>query len=372
MSTQPTPQSEIKEIKVELVPVFDTTQALVVTDANRQAIVATLTGAKEKLPALQRFAATVVISTQADYEGVAVKRKELKALQKDVEAALEEQISKAHGVHKAWTSLKSIFVTPSAEADRLMERKQSAFIQEQKRIAEELQAKLDREAKEKERIEREKQEALARRQREIEAAERQKAEEARRKQQEALETAQRAEAEARRKQLEAEQRAKAAEQEAIRQAAEAKNAKERERIQREAKEKAEKAFAEQQKVEAARKIALEAAEKERVRLAKEAEKAEAAAATAASKAEAREERAANVNIQAPTVVANTPENGRKRWKVKSIDADKFIADLARDPSLKGYIEINEGALIRSKGANPYFSPAGVVFIEDILVANRSK
>ena len=135
-------------------------------------------------------------------------------------------------------------------------------------------------------------------------------------------------------------------------------------------------MAEQNRLALERQKQAEATEKERIRLAKEADKADAAAAAAASKAEVREERAANVNIQAATVVANIPtvkgSSNRKQWVVKSVDAAKFVAAVATDPSLLGFISIDEGALKRSKSANPYFAPAGVVFIEDVIVASRSK
>ncbi len=373
---QNAPKVEVEAIPLELAPVLDNTRALVVTDKEKAQIIATLTNAKERLPALQKFAASVVIASQSDFEVVAAKRKEIKAIQKEVKGVLDEPCKKTDIIHRAWTSLKGLFIDSADEADSILERKQSAFIQEQKRIATELQAKLDREALEKERIEREKQNAAARKQREIEEAERKKAEEARRKQQEALEAARRAEAEAKRKQLEAEQKAREAEQEAIRQAAEAKNAKEREKIQREAAEKAKAALAEKERLEREEKARNEAAEKERQRLAKIAADADAKASAAAVKAEVREERAANVNIQSATVVANIPEvkgsSNRKQWLVKSVDTAKFIAAVANDPSLLGFIKIDEGALKRSKGANPYFAPAGVVFIEDIIVASRAK
>ena len=68
-------------------------------------------------------------------------------------------------------------------------------------------------------------------------------------------------------------------------------------------------------------------------------------------------------VIAPTVIVAAPKavKTRKVWIVKAVDHAAFFAAVARDESLRGYIEINMTAMTRGKAANVMMTIPGVVF-----------
>lgn len=116
----------------------------------------------------------------------------------------------------------------------------------------------------------------------------------------------------------------------------------------------EKAERERQRLQAE---ADEKARKERERLEKQAQKLK----TPELK-EQRLEQAAQ--IVAPVVQVAAPKAAvkvQKRWKVTAIDKSKFLAAAATDRNLHGFVDLNEGALSRSKAANSTLEIAGITF-----------
>lgn len=75
-------------------------------------------------------------------------------------------------------------------------------------------------------------------------------------------------------------------------------------------------------------------------------------------------REAAAAVVVPTITIQAAKTGMKfstRWKVKEVNQDAFFAAVATDKSLRGYIEIKETAMERSKAANPNIEIPGIVF-----------
>lgn len=144
--------------------------------------------------------------------------------------------------------------------------------------------------------------------------------------------------------------------------ADAKATLERAKQEAEARRQREIEAAATQKAEDARRKATQAQGAERARLEAEANAAERKAAAARVKAETRTETAAAVI--APTVHVEAPKSGlrtAKAWKVRSIDLCAFFGALATRVDLRGYVEIRETAMERTKAANPSAEIPGIVF-----------
>jgi len=120
----------------------------------------------------------------------------------------------------------------------------------------------------------------------------------------------------------------------------------------------------QRDAEDARRAAVEAQGAERARLEAAANAADRKAAVANVKAEAKAEVAASVI--APTVHVEAPKSGlrvAKAWKVTAINEAEFYGALVHNPTLRGFVEINETRLARAKAANPSMEIPGVVFVQ---------
>jgi len=116
-----------------------------------------------------------------------------------------------------------------------------------------------------------------------------------------------------------------------------------------------KAAAEQRRLQAE---ADEKARRERARL-----EAEAARLKTPGKQEARLAQAASVT--APVVMVTAPKvemrGVSKVWKIKTFDQDVFFAALAARPDLRGYVEVEQARMERSRAANPTLEIPGVEF-----------
>ena len=67
--------------------------------------------------------------------------------------------------------------------------------------------------------------------------------------------------------------------------------------------------------------------------------------------------APTITIEAPRTTIKTS----KRWAVKAINQDAFFGALVSDKQLRGYVNIKESSLVRTKAANPSMEIAGVEF-----------
>jgi len=125
---------------------------------------------KDVAPVIQRAAAMVIVTPQ-DYEMAAQGLKELKGAQKRVDetflAPWRKAKSDAEAQRKKWDDL---LMVPLMQAEQIFKSKQIAWNQEQERIRQAEQRRLQAAADEAARKEREKSEAAARLQREKEAA----------------------------------------------------------------------------------------------------------------------------------------------------------------------------------------------------------
>lgn len=117
-----------------------------------------------------------------------------------------------------------------------------------------------------------------------------------------------------------------------------------------------KAAAEQRRLQAE---ADEKARKERERLEKEA-----AALKTPEKKEERLEAAASV--VAPVITVNRPVfaavKSQKRWFCTDVDLSVFIAAAAKDPSLLGFVTVDQSRLARAKASNDRIEIPGVTFV----------
>jgi hypothetical protein len=114
-----------------------------------------------------------------------------------------------------------------------------------------------------------------------------------------------------------------------------------------------KAEEEQRRLQA---LAEQKAREERERL--EAEAALAAPEEAeVLKAEAAEIITPQVKVEAPRSAVRM----QRVWVVKSVDMDAFLSAAVMDNVLRGYIEVNQTDMQRSKAANPALVIPGVVF-----------
>ena len=68
-------------------------------------------------------------------------------------------------------------------------------------------------------------------------------------------------------------------------------------------------------------------------------------------------------VIAPTVIVAAPKavKTRKLWRFKHMDAALFYSAVARDESLRGFVDVRITALERAKAANPMMTVDGVVF-----------
>jgi len=123
----------------------------------------------EVAPVVAR-AGEIVIATPQDYTGAADFLKAVKRAQKRVTEFFGPMKAAAHAAWKEVTGKESDTLKPLADAEATVKRKMIVYSQEQERIRQEEQRKLQAEADERARREREKAEAAARLQREKEAA----------------------------------------------------------------------------------------------------------------------------------------------------------------------------------------------------------
>ena len=141
--------------------------------------------AVQKLGAVEGWAASLTITTPADYETAVGALKKIKALKVTIQDWFADSKQKAHAAWKAIVAQESGLTDRLDAAEKVCKLKLVKYQQdeEEKRIAE--QRRLQAIADERARKEREKAEAAARIQREKEAAAQREADEARRKAQEA-------------------------------------------------------------------------------------------------------------------------------------------------------------------------------------------
>ena len=144
--------------------------------------------------------------------------------------------------------------------------------------------------------------------------------------------------------------------------ADAKAARERAKQEAEARRQREIEAEATRKAEDTRRAAAKAKGDERARLEAAANAADRKAAAANIKAEVKVEAAAAVI--APTVHVQAHKSGlrtAKAWKVKDIDYDMFFKAMAEYADLRGFVEIKQTAMERTKAANPSTEIPGITF-----------
>jgi hypothetical protein len=148
---------------------------------------------------------------------------------------------------------------------------------------------------------------------------------------------------------------------------------ERIRKQREAQEALARAQREKEEAarraeeEARRKAAAEQDAAKRKALEAEAERKRKEAEAAAAKAEAREERAATtiaaqIHVEAPAA----RKGARMKWYVQSTDKLAVLKAIVANPTLLGYVTIEETKLASTKNNNTTFEVAGVTFVQKVI------
>jgi len=101
-------------------------------------------------------AEVIVIKTTDDYLQAGEFLKTIKAAQGQVEEFFDDDIKKAHELHKSLTTKKKIFMDPLIEAERFVKQARIAYDAKQEELRRKEQEKLDAEAREKERKAKEK------------------------------------------------------------------------------------------------------------------------------------------------------------------------------------------------------------------------
>jgi chromosome segregation ATPase len=206
---------KVTEITEVIRMVADTNKGLVIQDPVQAQLVENLTPIAERIEEYTSYAEEIAGTVFTEAVAKAAIKVE-KCIAEDVKAVKGDDILSGiikglHQLHKSWKGLENKFVPDMEAARKKIRAARIEWEEEQQRIADEQQRKLQAEADEKARKERERQERLAAYQREKEEKARREAEEAQRKAQEATDEAERRrlEKEAARKEQEAQ---KAAEQ----------------------------------------------------------------------------------------------------------------------------------------------------------------
>lgn len=135
---------------------------------------------KERIHAVVAWSESNVIASAEDYQATAGHLKDIKRSQKLADEFFDEDIKRAHELHKSLCGKKTVLTAPLKQAEQIDKSKMLAFERAEREKAEAERRRLQAIADEQARKEREKAEQAAAKQRAIEAEQRAKAEQARR------------------------------------------------------------------------------------------------------------------------------------------------------------------------------------------------
>jgi hypothetical protein len=87
-------------------------------------------------------AASIVITTQAEYESAVEFTKNIKVLQKEIRATFDPIVDKAHKTHKEAVAQRKKFLDPTENAEKTVKGKIGAYVTEQERLRREEEERL--------------------------------------------------------------------------------------------------------------------------------------------------------------------------------------------------------------------------------------
>ena len=174
-------QNERTEL-AEVEAAVEACNAVAVPDPVRAALVRDLGPIASRLSRYADDANKIIVSDQNSAQEAtdicAIIALDIKAVK--VHEVLSKITSGLHDLHRKWTGLRDLFITPMERDRKIIKGKVIVWQEAERRKAEEAQRKLQAEVDAKAALERAKQEAEAQRQRDIESAALRKAEDARR------------------------------------------------------------------------------------------------------------------------------------------------------------------------------------------------